>query len=301
MALSAAVVREDRGTELMNPQVVNTAVVYAGGLTALCNRDHGTSASRGRAKPWAGLIGERPIGFDNHQSAVIGSSVGGTTGDTSASPIVRVGVDGSGRTFARLAVSNLAGTIADVGRLVYATADGTFDISLPALPNRLPIGIIADFFSSTLADVECFPRFATDVLSLAGGGCGRFIVQITPCITATGLLHGAFVVSSHGRIVRVDGFCTRAPTDADVSISAAPRITPAGGSATAITGGAVVLLHGDACGDVKAGSAVTNTGIDNAFHPGDSIDIFGTVTTAGTATDPGTYNLVIDYTHEPGL
>jgi hypothetical protein len=300
MALSAPVLRDCSRAPLNNPQVVTTAVVYPGGYTAVCNRDHGTSGSRGRAKPWAGLIGEVPAGFCNMQTPTLGSSSTGTTGDTGASPIVRVGLDGDPVTVRRLPVSNLAGTIADMYRWVYATADGTFDISIPALPNRTPVGRVVDFISSALADVEFFGAREMALIALGGGGLNVMPLQITPCIASTGLLHGAMVMTAHGRIRRVDGFCTRAPTDADVSISAAVRVTPAGGSATAITGGAVVLLHGDACGDVKAGSAVTDDG-GNVFHPGDSIDVYGTVTAAGTATDPGTYNLAIQWSHEPGL
>lgn len=300
MALSAAVIRETRPRNLINPQIANTQVIYPGGFIALGNRDHGTSATRGRSLPWSGAVGQIPIGFSNQQTGSIGSSVSGTTGDTSATPIVRTGIDGEGRVVRKCPVSNVAGTIADVGRLVYATADGTFDITLPAFPNRMPVGMIVDFYSSTLADVEFFSRSELAVLALSGGGVAQLVVQVTPCIASTGLLHGAFKTAQHGRIRSVDGFCTRAPTDADVSISAAVRITPAGGSAAAITGGAVVLLHGDACGDVKAGSAVTDDG-GNVFHPGDAIDIYGTVTAAGTATDPGTYNLNIVYTLEPGL
>ncbi len=293
MALSAPVVRDTRDARLYNPQVATTLVVYPGGYTGWANQDHATSTTQGRALPWTGAAGQVPAGFCNMQTPVLGSSVTGTTGDTAGSPIVRVGIDGERRVVHSCPVTGIAGTIDDVQRWVYATADGTFDIALPTAPNRLPVGIIVDFLTSTTADVLFFGYADLLLASLCGGGVTTWLLgAISGELASTGNMLTGIVAPCHGTIQEVYAICVSEPTDSDVSIAVNLEI-----GATNVTGGVVTLAAADVIGEKKAGTAVTAA---NVMHAGDLIDVEGTVTAAGTAKD-GVYNLYVTYTREPGL
>jgi hypothetical protein len=97
----------------------------------------------------------------------------------------------------------------------------------------------------------------------------------------------------HGRILSVYAQCVEANTDADVSSTINLEI-----AGTNVTGGVVTLAFGDTEGDKKAGTDVTAA---NIFHEGDAIDVELTVGTAGTNTDPGLYNLFVEYETLPGI
>lgn len=296
MALSAPAVRRSRPADLVQPQVVNAAVVYPGGYTAWANQNHATSASRGRTLPWTGAAGQIPAGFCDAQTPVLGSTVTGTTGNTSASPITRVGIDGAGRIVERCAVTGLAGTIADVNKLVYATDDTTFSLVYPSAPNQTPVGIVVDFVSSTLAHVEFFSRQTLLAMALAGGGSTTWCMgALSAALASSANMLTGIVAPCHGRIRSVYAICTNPPTDADMDISVNLEI---GG--TNVTGGVITLLHGDTQGLKKSGTAVTDDG-GNVFHAGDLIDVEGVVNTATTSTDVGLYNLYVQYSYEPGL
>jgi len=294
MALSAPVVRDTRDARLYNPQVVNTSVIYPGGYTAWANQNHATSATQGRALPWTGAAGQVPAQFCNQQTPALGSSVTGTTGDTTASPIVRVGIDTERRVVHSCPVTGLAGTIDDVQRWVYATADGTFDVTLPAAPNRLPVGIITDFLTSTTADVLFFSYSDLLIVAMCGGGVTTWMMgTISAELASTGNMLTGIVAPCHGVIQEAYAICVSEPTDSDVSIAVNLEI---GG--TNVTGGVITLAAADVIGEKKAGTSITVS--TSIMHAGDLIDVEGTVTSAGTAKD-GVYNLYAVYTREPGL
>lgn len=285
MALSVDTPRNGSPAGGLSVQVVNGDVAYLGGLGALCTFEHATSGSRGRTEPWGGAVGQICGGWYDK---------GQTTGNTSATPPVSTALDSRTARINFLAVTGLAGTVADNFKLVYATDDGSFTLTRPSDPNGTARGIVVQFRSSTQADVVFFGMAENVILDLAGGTKRTWCVgAIAPVRTASGDLLTGIVAPCNGRILGAYAICVRAPTDADVDIDANIEI---GG--TNVTGGVIELIAGDAVGQKKSGTSVTAA---NVFHAGDLIDIEGTVNTAGTATDVGTYNLYIEYETLPGV
>ena len=285
MALAADTPRITSPADSTAAQVANTAVAYDGAFLAMGTASHGTSASRGRVFPWTGALGEMPIGFCYQ---------GKKTGDTAATPPVATSIWTADTRVNSCPVTGLAGTVADNAKWVYATADGTFTLTRPADPNGEPVGLTIQFQTSALCDVMFF-GLGTKLAISAGGGTKK-----TWCLGAlvnyratSGNVSTGIVAPCHGRILSVYTQCVNINTDVDVSSTINLEI---GG--TNVTGGVVTLAFGDAAGAKQTGTDVTAA---NVFHAGDAIDIELTVGTAGTATDPGLYNLFVEYETLPGL
>jgi hypothetical protein len=268
-------------------QAVNTAQLYNQSYSYMGSRSHATSTSRGRVAPWSTLAGQIPIGFST-------SNVLGATGTT---PIPEGTFDLDGRILKNVAVAGLAGTVADNGRKVYASDDLGWTLTRPTAPTT-PVGFISRFNSATLANVFFY---STEVLmAIAFGGGERKTMclgPITACNTASAYIIGSsttgITMTCHGYITSVYAACVRANTDADVSQALNLKIND-----TFVTGGVVTLLAADTLALIKAGTAVTAL---NVFHEGDLIQVYNTQTTAGTASDPGTYSLFMNYETELGL
>jgi len=285
MALAADTPRITSPANSTTAQVANTAVAYDGALLAMGTPQHGTSASRGRVFPWTGALGEFPLGFCYQ---------GKVTGDTAATPPDATSVWIADTRVNSCPVTGLAGTVADNMKWVYATADGTFTLARPADPNGEPVGVTIQFQTSALCDVVFF-GMGTKLAISAGGGTKRTwcIGSIKPYRGASGNLMTGVTAPCHGRILAVYAECVMDTTDADVDMSINLEI-----ATTNVTGGVVTLLHSDAAGDKKSGTAVTAA---NVFHAGDAIDVEAVVNTAGTEADPGLYNLFVEYETLPGL
>lgn len=160
MALSASVLRSTRGLSSMRPQITNAAVVYPGGYVGLTS---------GRIGPWTGAAGQRPLGFVSEQLQVLGSNADGNTGNTSATPPTACSVAVDGGVLDNIAVTGLAGTVADNDLDVWATADSTFTLTAQAAPNAQPIGFVVQFKTSSLADVYFYSKPQLNILSRSSG------------------------------------------------------------------------------------------------------------------------------------
>lgn len=285
MALAADTPRITSPASSTTAQVANTAVAYDGALLAMGTPQHATSASRGRVFPWTGALGEFPLGFCYQ---------GKVTGDTSATPPNATSVWIADTRVNSCPVTGLAGTVADNMKWVYATADGTFTLTRPADPNGEPVGVTIQFQTSALCDVVFFGLGTKMAMSAAGGTKRTWCLgAVKPYRSASGNVMTGIVAPCHGRILSVYAECIAANTDVDVDSDINLEI---GG--TNVTGGVVELIYTDAAGDKKSGTAVTAA---NVFHAGDLIDVEVTVNTAGTATDPGLYNLYVEFETLPGL
>lgn len=267
MALAAngtAVVRDNVQLAI---QAANTAIIFNQSRLAGGDRSHATAASRGRAFPYTGADGEIPLGFSTSRQ----------TGDTSATPIVEATADLSGRVHKNIAVTGLAGTVADNLRKVYAiTDDNTFTITKPST-NALPVGVISRFISATNADVYFFGFDALCAIALAGGGQSTLLIGIANGLESAGNHATAIVMSGHGRILSTFGIVYEPIADADATATFNLEI---GG--VDVTGGVITWATADALGDKKDGTAVTG---NNVFHDGDTIDLECAAGTAGTAAD----------------
>jgi hypothetical protein len=268
-----------------NFQIVNAAVMYAGAKAAICTPTHGTAASRGRMKPWSGAAGEFNAGWYRQSKQA---------GDTSANPIVNGALMSDDCIVEALTVTGLAGTNADHLAYVYASDDGTFTLTRPAAPNRTPVGVVWRYRTAAICDVFMF-GFQTSLLLSALGGMVETICVGTIGVGIAGsadLLKG-YKLSGHGKIIDTYAICVHSPTDADVDVDANLEI---GG--TNVTGGVIELVTADTVGLLKQGTAIT---AENEFHDGDALDVDGVVNTAGTAADPGVYNLYITVERLLGL
>lgn len=284
-ALATDITYEYRGRSLVNPEVINSDILFAGAYCAAGNRDHGTAASIGRALPWANTAGYTPLGFQ-HRKRV--------TGDTSLTEIPRAELMIEGAVLHDVTVTGLAGTEDDFGRLVYMSDDNVRTLTRPSAPT-IPLGMVIGHRSATRADVLMFSAAELAVLQLAGSQRGQLTIPVGVGLTASGNLATGYLAPCHGRITSVYGICLIGPTDVDVDIDANLEI-----NGTNVTGGVVEMVTADVAGDKKAGTAVTDNG-GNVFHEGDLIDVEGVVNTAGTVSDPGLYLIVAEYIREPGL
>lgn len=260
--------------------LTNSAVLYRDAAFAI-------ATATGLGKRWTGVSGEFLAGRWN---------TGKTTGDATDSPLTTGSPSIDDEVIEDVAVAGLASSSfqQDVLKYVYLGTDniGT-DLTLtrPAAPNNNPFGLVMNGKTATKCDVLRFGFRTQMILGMLGGVIEDKIIGV---VGASGTaLQGAWIAPYHGVFVSCYGLCVRAPTDVDVDIDAQLKI-----GSTAVTGGLIELIHGDAAGDKKAGTAITAA---NEFHAGDSITIIGTVNTAGTATDPGEYVVVAQIERRLGL
>jgi hypothetical protein len=280
MALSANAQRETRTTQKASPQIVNAAVLYSGAYVGVGSRNHATATSRGRCLPWASTAGQIPFGW------ALGDV---KTGATASTPIPEADIDISERIVINIAVTGLAGTFADVGRLVYASDDGTFTFTKPTV--GIPVGMIVRFRSATACDVLFFSVAELAVLALSGGirqtwhiGCVTGVIGgAINLLTGFVAPHAAIINSVYG-IVAIVGTGAGATNTISLSVGGTPT-----------TGGVITWALGDIAGTKLAGTAVT---AGNVVAEG---SLIGADATAGTAMTGGLLNLYADVTCELGL
>lgn len=273
-----------------NEIIGNAKTIYQGSAIALYGPTHGTTALRGLIGPWTGASGEFFLGY---------SAAGPITGNateviTNMGP--QAGVQTEDSVMESVVVAGLASSSFQADRLKYVyLADDNIGASLtltrPSAPNHNPVGMVWHGVSATKCDVYMFGARTQLILAMTGGVIDERVIG-TIGASGTALL-GAWIAPYHGKIVGAYLLCGRAPTDADVDISASIAI-----AGTPTTGGVMTILHGDAAGDKKSGTAITAA---NEFHAGDAITVAGTVNTAGTATDVGTYTVIAKIERQIGL
>ena len=282
-ALAAAASRNNvDDVSIIGPQVVNSSVLYAGGFQSVNSRDHGTAASVGRVQPYSSSSNQIPAGFQRAAN---------TTGDTAATPIPRSNLWVGPVIVKSLAITGLAGTFADVGRLFYATTDN--DFTLTRTDPDIALGIITDFQTSSVATARFFSMAELAILAMAGTGQAACPIALISAGSVTGNIVTSWLAPCHGRITEVSGQVLIEATDADVDLLVNLEI---GG--TNVTGGVVNILFNSAIGVKLAGTAVTAA---NVFHAGDAIDVEVVASVAGTLTDPGLTTIWMVYLMEPGL
>lgn len=290
MAATANIVRRGRAQPRRTAaQVVNAAVCYHGAVAAMGGRDHGTAGTPGRVKPWTSGVNEILLGL-------FGGSA--KTGNTSASPIVESDeIEIDGQIIEALPVTGLAGTIADQGRIVYASDDATFTLTraaaVAATSAPTPFGVILRFRSATTADVLVLGLEARIALALAGGEIKSFQFAIAASRATTGNSVTGWVCPMRGRIVALRGYVVRKAATATLNVAINAEI-----NAVNVTGGVVTWAFADDVGAALAGTAVTAA---NVVHEGDLIDIEQAVTGAGAATDVGLINLQVDILPDLGV
>ena len=136
MALSADQFYETSDPQTIAFQLTNSQVIFAGALI-------GIDTTTGLAVEW----------FDTANFIFAGIALRGVTGDTTASPGVDVDVNCGGMLLKKIPVTGVT-AITNVGDLVFASDDNTFDVA--ATSNVAEVGIITRFYSGTTCDVQLF-------------------------------------------------------------------------------------------------------------------------------------------------
>ncbi len=292
-ALSADPVSPRKATvgESDNRLIVNTEVMYKDALTALGTPTHGTTASRGLVEAWAASEGQFLCGRWGQ---------GATTGNTGAAVLTHGQVQIDDQVVGPVAVAGLASSSfqADCLKYVYAPDDNmpaSLTLTRPAVPNQTPVGIVWKGVSATQCYVLMFGFRTRLLLDMQGGPVRTVCIgNVGVGITGSGTLLTGIKMHGHGRISDTFAICTVGPTGADVDIDLNLEI-----DGTNVTGGVIECITADVAGDKKAGTAITES--TSEFHHGDLLDREGTVNTAGTAADPGSYAVYITVEYLPGL
>ncbi len=123
------------------PEVKNSSVIYYG---SLCSCDTDTGA----CKPFDGTKTDKLLGWHVEESV---------TGDTSAAVNPRASLITGPFRIERFPVSNLAGSVADNGKRIWATDDGTYTVQDPG-SSGAEVGYVDNYVSATLADCIFFMR-----------------------------------------------------------------------------------------------------------------------------------------------
>lgn len=118
-----------------NMELKNSSQVYYGSLVS-----HDTD--QGGVKPFDGTQTDRLVGWHWTDTE---------TGDTSATPKPTARIKPGGFVVTNLAVTGLAGTVADQGAEVYASDDGTYTIVDPG--SGIVVGRVVKYVSSSVASV----------------------------------------------------------------------------------------------------------------------------------------------------
>jgi hypothetical protein len=280
--------RDYRDPKFSSWEVVSGQTVVKGSFCSLNTQAHGTAANRGRIEQYTGAAGEFPIGFHPSRKSGVVTGESPVLAGAHLDPIVT-----------QLPVTGLTGDRTDIMLPVYATAGGTFTLTRPDAPNNRPIGVVLNFVSSSVAEVYLLGLAAQLAMSFAGAsGSGTELWNMGTIgvgLAASGNLLTGLIAPFAGKFLSVFAVCVIGPTDADVDIDANLEIDTVN-----VTGGVIELVTADVAGDKKSGTAITAA---NVFSKGAVIDVDGVVNTAGTASDPGLYNLyaVCERTPSAGL
>lgn len=257
--------------------VLSGLTIGAGCYVAGGSPSHGTAGNRGYLQNMeddlAGLV---PLGFLDQLKVGDGSLLGS----------VRL----TGCVIRRVAMTDVAGTIADTWKYVYAVDNQTFSLTKPSTI-AVPVGITVRFNAVDDFDVLFFSM--ETMLAMAMSGFGRqtwFLGCIEPSGASGNALTG-IVAPWHAEIIAVYAICISAIADADAAYTLNLEI---GG--VDVTGGVVTIATADTLGLKLAGTAVTAA---NVMHPGDLIDVELVQGTAGTAGD-GLYGVYADCRLLPG-
>lgn len=160
-ALSANTQRDLRSSRTASFQIKNTSQLYVGSLVAI--------DSVGYAIPYTGAAGERLMGraLPTPRADDLGKQL---LGDTAAVPIPEVTVAVSGEIWEQATVTGVA-SIADIGKVVYASNDNDLTLTRPARGEA--VGIVTRWHTSTTCDVLVFG--ASERLAQQGAGLTELI------------------------------------------------------------------------------------------------------------------------------
>jgi hypothetical protein len=283
-ALSANKTYVVAGRAKFTAQIIDGDIVYAGAYVGLGSRSHATAATRGRMLPYTDDVGGLiPLGFAEQKA----------TGETTTL-LTETPVDVSGKVVKGVTITDDAATIADAGRWVYVTDDGTFTLTRPTTIGTI-VGITTRFLAADTFDVYFF-SFG-ELCAIAAGGQGKVswhIGCIVPELAATGDSLKGIVCPYHGYITNYYAICASAPADADLASTF--RLEVDGTDLDFATSQPPLGFADAVAAKVVGVGALTPTKV----HEGSLIDVEEIVTTAGTVGD-GLYNVYVEIELQPGV
>lgn len=267
-------------------------IMYYGAAASIGTPTNGTAGKKGLVEAWAGTSGQFLLGL-NERGATTG------VGDAALAPAGSTQILVDDVVLENVAVAGLASSSfqADCLKYVYLGDDNvpaSLTLTRPAAPNRMPVGMVWRGKTAAVCDVLWFGVRTRLAMAMNGGPVKDLFIGVFGIgITGSGNLLTGIQLNGHGKILDTYAIAVHSPTDVDVDVDVNLEI---GG--VDVTGGVIECVTADAVGDKKAGTAITAA---NEFHDGDLLDVEGVVNTAGTAADPGVYNLHIVVEYLPGL
>lgn len=263
------------GREKLSIPVKSGETIWKNGYTALAQGAH---ASAGYATEMLDDTNSIiPVGFADQK--VVGDGA------------LRASISAGGGVVRRMTITDIAGTIADVGLLVYITDDQTFTLTRPTTVG-CPVGITVGFNAVNDFDVYFFSFGELAMLALSGWGRRTWCIGAYSPEGSSGNALTGIVLPCHGKIIDFYAICAAPIADADADYDLNLEI---GG--TNVTGGVVEIVTADTLGLKKSGTAITAA---NEFHEGDLLDVEQVANAAGTTND-GMYNLYLDVQLMPGV
>lgn len=285
MALSANQNYETKGAGAKNIEVANAKVIYTDALVCINHRNHGSSGKRGRLAPFTVSNFKIPLGL-----GVNGAEATPVTGDSTATPPPR-GTAAISTKIVRLPVTGLAGTAADVGLEVWASADGTFTTTRVA--KYAWSGVVISEYSSTEAYVLMPSAMESIVhqrsVTRATWSLGTFTGILT---SGASYAFSGFKALQHVKVTRLFGQVLSAVGRNTPTIKAWAKI---GGAA--VSGGTVTWIGSNAKGKYLSGAVLSSS--NQYLHEGDILSIVIKNTT-GSAAAAGMFNLYAEVQTELG-
>lgn len=269
-------------------QVTNTRTVFSGGYIALVAPANSVAGDPGRLRQWDTTVKDViPFGWK------ILDQVLGNTSPAAGTQIPEGELDMGTRIAEQVPITGLAGSQADVGKIVYMSDDNTFTLTRPS--HGIPAGIVVANRANSAASADVYLFSVETLLAISMGG-GAHLLQSLGVIDAISLANAttiAFNMTSHGRLNKVYAICKKVPTGAGAAATLTPNIGGVNCSA-----GVISLALADTLYLQKTGTAFTAGSALDVFHEGDVLNFAVSGVTAFTA---GLYDLYADYILEGGI
>ena len=221
-------------------------------------------------------------------------------GDDSQSPKPTGTVEFDDTILPNLTIGGLAGTLADIRKLLYMTDDHTFTVTRPST-KAVIVGEVLGWAPGTTpttasADALIYGFSKLSIINTIGTKRREYIGSYDVTQAANATARAQINLWGHGKIVNFYGnMDDAAGGGGGKAIALNLAIMPAGGVITNLTGGVITVLGTAAAGSLQAGTAITGA---NEYHDGDTLQLVAVGAAPPTGT--GRIDLYVDVIDLPG-